>query len=297
MFSLLLPILCTPAAMPECLPAHIHYIQEPENGNQEQKPKAKPKKKKFARLTSPMKKSVQKGMRLIEKGEEEEDIADGVADLKGIGEAAIPLCFDSVVRMEKAGRLDPLWEALNQILIDDDLELAWKSVKKKHVDALRIYLVRRWADSSLKNCEEFLSEHMESENPDIAYEAARGLARRGVASAVPAIEAQVAKQWLKQADRLRADFAGIERGPLVAAITPLLKRKRFKEKLAAIRMFELFGVEDQARLMTPFLSESDTTLRLAAINACRVIIAKEEPLERPSMTEIIERAEAWKAKL
>lgn len=297
MLSLLLPLLCPPAAMPEALPTYLNLLQEPQDGDQEGTPAAKPKKKKFARLTSPMKKSVQKGMRLIEKGEEAEEIAAGVAQLKKIGEAAIPMCFDAVARMNKADRLDPLWETLHSILLDDDLELAWNSVKKKHIDALRIYLVRRWADSSLQGSKDFLTEHMENENPDIAYEAARGLARRGVPSAVPAIETQVAKRWLKEADQLRADFAGIERGPLASSITPLLQRKRFKEKLAAIRMFELFGVEEHVRLMTPFLSESDTTLRLAAINACRVIIAKEKPLKRPSMTEIIERAEAWKAKL
>lgn len=292
--SLLLPLLCPPAA-PACLPSCLLPLQEtaPETDSLEKKPK----KKKFARLTSPKKKAAQKALRLIEKGEKEEELAEGVAQLLELGEAVIPLSFDAVKRIEGTGRLDSLWTVLDTILVDDDLELGWKSVKTKHLDALRIYLVRRWAESSLKESEAFLTEHMAHENPELAYQAARGLARRGVASAVPAIEAQVAEKWLKEAARIRADFAGIKRGPLVSEITPLLQRKRFKEKLTAIRMYELFGVEEQARLLTPFLSESDTTLRLAAINACRAIISKEEPLDRPSMTEIIERAEAWKAKL
>ena len=276
---------------------YVPMAQEPESDPQEEKPKPKPKKKKFARLTSPKKKSVQKGLRLIEKSEKPEDIEAGIAQVLEIGEAAIPLCFDAIKRMATADRLHEIYQCLDTILVDDDLELGWKSLKTKHEDVLRMYLVRRWADSSLKGSEKFLAEQMKSENPALAYQAARGLALRGVASSVPAIEAEVAAKWLKEADRFRADFADIERGPLIAEITPLLQRKRFKEKLAGIRMFELFGVEEQSRLLAPFLSESDTTLRLAAINACRVIIAKEEPLQRPSMTEIIERAEAWKAKL
>jgi len=279
----------------------MHFVpmaQEPESDPQEEKPKPKPKKKKkFARLTSPKKKSVQKGLRLIEKSEKPEEIEAGIAQVLEIGEAAIPLCFDSIKRMATADRLDEIYQCLDTILVDDDLELGWKSLKAKHEDALRMYLVRRWADSSLKGSEKFLAEQMKSENPALAYQAARGLALRGVASSVPAIEAEVAAKWLKEADRFRADFANVERGPLMDQITPLLQRKRFKEKLAGIRMFELFGIEEQSRLLAPFLSESDTTLRLAAINACRVIIAKEKPLQRPSMTEIIERAEAWKVKL
>ena len=297
--SLLLPLLCptaTPTSLPYCLP----IVQEPApdaDQQEDEKPKAKPKKKKFARLTSPNKKSAQKGLRLIEKGEEEEDIAEGVAQLLELGEAVIPLSFDAVKRIEGTGRLETLWTVLDTLLIDDDLELAWSIVKSKHPDALRVYLVRRWANSDLKDSEKFLSKNMVHENPEIAYQAARGLARRGIASAMPAIEVQVSEKWLKESARIREDFAGIERGPLMAELTPLLKRKRFKEKLTAIRLFELFGPEDQIAVLAPFLSESDTTLRLAAINACRVIVAKEEPLDRPSMTEIIERAEAWKAKL
>ena len=294
--SLLLPLLSSPAADHASMP-YVPMAQEPEAEPQEVKPKPKPKKKKFARLTSPKKKSVQKGLRLIEKSEKPEEVAQGIAQVLEIGEAAIPLCFDSVKRMAVANRLDEIYQCLDTILINNDLELGWKHVKTKHDDALRIYLVRRWADSNLKGSEKFLTEQMKSENPALAYQAARGLALRGIASSVPAIEAEVAVKWLKEADRFREDFAGIERGALVSAITPLLQRKRFKEKLAGIRMFELFGVEEQARLLAPFLSESDTTLRLAAINACRVIIAKEKPLQRPSMTEIIERAEVWKAKL
>ncbi|MHC4822863.1 MAG: hypothetical protein ACYTEP_02475 [Planctomycetota bacterium] len=297
MLSLLLPLLCPVASSDLVLDAPLP-LQEPESAPlQEQEPEKK-KKKKFARLTSPMKKELQAGLRLIEKGDPEEgEIEEGVTRLIAIGEAVIPSMFGAVKRMEKADRLEPHWQVVDALLVDDDLPLAWTLLKKKSPDSLRLYLVRRWADSSLEGTAAFLKGFVDHEHPDLAYEAARGLARRGFVEAVPAIEAQVAKHWLKEADRLRADFAGVERGPLVSAIMPLMQRKFAKEKLAGIRMFELFGVEEQARVLSSFLSESDTTLRLAAINACRVVVAKEEPLGKPSMTEIIERAEAWKAKL
>lgn len=299
MILLTLTLLCSPDAVASDfhLSRPLLEMQEPEASGEQEGEKEKPKKKKFKRLTSPQKKQVAAGMRLIEKGEEEEEVEEGVAKLIALGEAAIPSCMDAVKRMDAVGRLDSLWQVLDTILIDDDLPLAWSLLKKKSHDALRVHLVRRFADSSLKETAAFLKEQLEGENSDVAYEAARGLALRGDASVVAIIEKQVAQFWLEDADRLRADFAGLERGPLAGELLPLLQRKHTKEKLAALRMVELFGTEEQCKLMMPFLSESDTTMRLAAINVCRVILDGEAPLKRPSMTEIIERAEAWKAKL
>lgn len=298
MYFLTLTLLCAPTpdadgsawALPDLV------LQEPAEGVQEEVEK-KPKKKKFARLTSPMKKEVGAAMRLIAKGEEEEEIAEGVARLIEVGEAAVPSCFDAVKRMEEADRLQPLWQVLDTILVEEDLELGWSILKKKASETLRVYLVRRFADSTLKAAPKFLAKQLESEQEARIYEAARGLAWRGEASVMPILEQQVRDYWLEEAERLRTDFAGIERGPLTEAIEPLLLQQRTKEKLAALRLVELFGDAPLAKQVAPFLSESDTTLRLAAINACRVVIDGEAPLARPSMTEIIERAEAWKAKL
>ncbi|MGB0954176.1 MAG: hypothetical protein ACPG31_13220 [Planctomycetota bacterium] len=296
---LTLTLLCSPDAMASdlAMTAPLVALQEPEASAEQEGEKEKPKKKKFARLKSPDKKKVAAAMRLIEKNEEEEDVAEGVAQLIAIGEAAIPSCMDAVKRMDGVGMLEPLWQVLDTLLLEDDLDLAWGLLKKKSPDVLRVYLVRRYADSKLEEVEVFLKEQLANENPDLAYEAARGLALRGDASVVAVIEQQVAQFWLEDADRLRADFAGVERGALSAELLPLLQRKHTKEKLAALRMVELFGTAEQCKLMLPFLSESDTTMRLAAINVCRVILDGEAPLKRPSMTEIIERAEAWKAKL
>ena len=257
----------------------------------------KPEKKKFARLSSPDKDMALSGLPAIEKGEKQEDIDAGVKLLLDLGEAVIPLCLDSVARMEKVSRLDPLWACLNGVLVDDDLKLAWTSLSKKSPDAARMYLLRRYSDSTRKDAADFLQLMMASKAPAVAYEAARGLVLRGNQDALSIIEEHIQSRWLKEAATFRLDFAKVNRQALSSALAPWLKRTRLKEKLAGLRMFELFGIPEHIRLVAPFLAESDTSLRLAAINACRVVVAKEVPLERPSMTEIIERAEAWKAKL
>ena len=287
-----------PEAAPVAAPIAAFAAQEPADKTQDPKAeKPKPEKKKFARLSSPNKKIVQSGLRGLEKGEEQEDIDAGVAKLIGIGEAAIPMCLDATARLEKVKRTDPLWQVLDGILIDDDLALAWKSLRKKSPAGVQIYLTRRYADSKRKDAADFLKPLVKSETSALAYEAARGLVLRGNTDALVMIESEVRSRWLKESATFRADFAGVDRAPLSSIITPLLNQTRLKEKLAALRMFEMFGIKEDAPLLAPFLSESDTSLRLAAINACRVVVAEEAPLARPSMTEIIERAEVWKTKL
>ncbi|MCP4092903.1 MAG: hypothetical protein GY747_05575 [Planctomycetes bacterium] len=300
-----LPLLLLCATSPSATTAPTALVfaqaetnQEPADATQEPgTEKPKPEKKKFARLSSPNKKIVQGGLRDIEKGEEQEEVEEGVAAIIAIGEAAIPMCLDATARMEKVGREDAIWQVLDSILVNDDLALAWKVLKKKAPANVRVYLTRRYADSERKDAAKFLQPLMESEDGAMAYQAARGLVLRGDTTAIAKIESQVRSRWLKESATFRADFAGVDRAPLSESVTPFLQRGRLKEKLAALRMFEMFGIKEHAPQLAAFLSESDTSLRLAAINACRVVLAGEKPLDRPSMTEIIERAEAWKAKL
>ena len=70
-----------------------------------------------------------------------------------------------------------------------------------------------------------------------------------------------------------------------------------KSRLLGLHLFELFGVKENANLLADNLNNSDTALRLGAINACRVVVAGEEPLLRPSMTELIELANSWSDKI
>lgn len=71
MLLLLLPLL-QPIVHTVPHGAAVVRLQEPDSAPAAQEEEKKEKKKKFARLTSPMKKELQAGLRLLEKGEEEE---------------------------------------------------------------------------------------------------------------------------------------------------------------------------------------------------------------------------------
>jgi hypothetical protein len=293
------------ADAPALLQESSEATQEPGDDHTQKHPPEK-EKKAFERLTSPNKKKLQAAIRLIEKGDPEEgEIAAGIDQAKELGEAAIPMLLTSVSRLEKVERVEHLWTCLDTLLHDGHLHLAWDLRKKKSPVVLDVYLLRRYSDASRKDSRMFLEEQLallekekdEARKKALRYEIARGLAFRGQADQLDAIDAVIQADWLTRAQELRADFAGINRKPLADKAAEYLQRRPRKEKIASLHLFELFGEKEQARKLLHFLSESDTSIRLAAIDACRVVVDGEPPLNKPSMTEIIERAESWKTRL
>lgn len=262
-----------------------------------QEPEAPPPKKEFARLSGLEQKAVQEDLVALRRAEKDEQRAEARARIVAYGEGAIPFVFDATPKTIEAGRFADHAAILDALLMDDDLHLAWGLLKKKAPEELRGHLVRRWADSAREDAVKFLTPLLADAAADIAYQAGRGLLRRGDRAGAPVVLDAMRKRWTKEAATLRADFAGLERGPLADLPRESLASSKLQERLLGIRLFELFGVKEQAKLLLPVLDESDTTLRLAAIDACRVVIAGEPPLEKPSMTQIIEHAEAWKKRL
>jgi len=256
-----------------------------------------PPKKEFARLTGVQQKTVLEDLVVFRKAEKPELREQARARLLALGEGIVPQVLDTAPQYLESGRLPDLLGLLTAALADADLHLAWGLLKKKTPEGLRAYLTRRIADSAREDAPALLKPLLKDAQAAVAYEAARGLLRRADREGLPLVSAALRSRWTLDAARLRADFAGLERGPLADVSLDSLASSKPQERLLGLRLYELFGVKEHAKLLLPALSESDTTLRLAAIDACRVVIGGEPPLEKPSMTQIIEHAEAWKKKL
>ena len=76
-----------------------------------------------------------------------------------------------------------------------------------------------------------------------------------------------------------------------------IQSKDKNKRLLGLHLFELFGEVKNSFLLRDGLRDSDTSIRLAAINACRVVIDNKPYLARPAMTQIIELAREWEKRL
>jgi hypothetical protein len=280
-----------------CLPHHIfgQELDTPANNEVVQKVK-------FARLKSKENKSMMTALRLIEKGviNEEDDINevnDGVDKLISVGEGAIPKCLTSFQRMAKTDRQLYLTVVLDSLLLDDDLHIALDLCNKKTPAEVYTYLMSRWADSTRDDGSEVLSFHFKIDSEEVQYHCVRGLLKRGDESVVTACIQIIDTRWKDHKQQLRSDFSGMSRGIMSPIIEEKITTPNKKVRLLGLHLYELFGLKDNSSILADNLNNSDTALRLGAINACRVVIAGEEPLLRPSMTELIELANEWSAKI
>ena len=103
--------------------------------------------------------------------------------------------------------------------------------------------------------------------------------------------------WKERAAQIRGVLNGLRSAALDEALLNRLKADDRKQQSAALRLIAAGGTKATLSAVAPFLDSGDPTLRVDAINACRVLVAGEPPLDRISVFEAIELAKAWKAKL
>ncbi len=292
-------------SLPYLLLAAISFLSLPQQiiaQESEQEDVEVVQKKKFARIKSTEKKMMMKALRLIEKGENDnendiDEISDGIASLIELGECVIPKCLTSFPRMAKVERQQHLTRVLDSILLDDDLHIALELCNRKTTNHVYAYLMQRWTDSSREDRKEVLNNYLSIDDEAVQYHCVRGLIQLGDKLMVNACVKIIDSQWKDNKQQLRNDFSGVSRGIMSELIAEKVSTPNKKVRLLGLHLFELFGLIEDASILADNLNNSDTALRLGAINACRVVVGGEPPLLRPSMTELIELATEWSSKI
>ncbi|MBC8329410.1 MAG: hypothetical protein ISR76_04255 [Planctomycetes bacterium] len=280
------------------LPAPVFLPQPQEPAATAEKTEKKAEKRAFPKLQGPDKRKAE-GWLLDLRSSKKDETADAARDgLSALGAAVVPAAIQYWTKMGEE-RLPYLVAVLDAALADLDLDLAWKEVDKKTAPEARVYLVRRVADSQRKDALELLAARLKDaeEGSREAYEAARGLAWRKDDRGLAGLLAATGEDWGEHRDRLRKDFAKIERGPLSVQTAGLVRQAKSREdRLAALHLFELVGGKTQLGAMKPVLRDPDNIIKLAAINACRAVHG-EEPVDNASVMQIIDLGRSWEARI
>ena len=103
--------------------------------------------------------------------------------------------------------------------------------------------------------------------------------------------------WRKhlQAAAECAKTAGPDVGNAIAAA--MTKAKGRREQLGTLRLLTYAGSKEHARSVAPGLDSNDNNVKIAAINALRRLVDGDDPIEKLSTFDAIERANKWKARL
>lgn len=132
---------------------------------------------------------------------------------------------------------------------------------------------------------------------EVAYRAAVGLASLGDASGMERVFDRAVRDWKTCRAWLEP---ALERGrgeALSNFLTTKLAGKEFDEKVTALRLFRSAGAKEHARKVAVELDSSDHMVKKEAINALRVVVLDQKPIDDLSVFQSIEMAKEIKSKL
>ena len=236
--------------------------------------------------------------------ERSEDVAaEAQLALSAMGSSAAPLLIRSLGKEKGRAAGERIRFALASILDQQHSRLIAKSFDDRS-PAIRVWAliaVSRTPDSGLQ---EAVRGHWKTltKRGDKAEELERyaaGLCLLSVQDTQglePVVSATLA-HWKQRAPEIRSVLDGLRSPALDRALLERLKDEGSKVQSAALRLIAAGGTRATLSAVAPFLDSGNPTLRIDAINACRVLVAGEAPLDRISVFKAIELAKTWKARL
>lgn len=249
----------------------------------------------------------------VRKARTEEMAITGARQLEEIGPAAAPFLFKSLKSEKDAETRSRLEAVLDSITGPEHTRLLAEFLEER-ANAPRRYAARRIAqlgDPGLKEVAEGLlvdlTERAEDKRARPPVEpldldlAAVMCVSTGSLAGVPRVIALAApepwKTWSPAIEGAcaHARSAGAEVG--AAFSQGLAKAGTPGERVVFLRLITYAGSKDQIPPIAPLLDAEQNQVKVAAINALRMIVDGAAPLKRLSSFDAIERANRWKARL
>lgn len=249
----------------------------------------------------------------VKKATTDEMARQGAEEIKAAGAGAAPGLLaalgkerDEAARRRLAAALDSITEAQHTRLLAQEFES-----KKEHVQAYVLRRVAELGDPGLKGEAKGLWDglvamraHPKKKNKvddDHERRVAILLVSCGSTDSLPLVlelaGSKSFQAWRThlQAAAESAKAAGPEVGNAIGAALP--KAKGMNEQLGTLRLLTFAGSEDHAQAVRPALDSPNNGVKIAAINALRRLVDGEDPIQKLSAFDAIERANKWKARL
>ncbi|MDB2576128.1 hypothetical protein N9Z54_02870 [Planctomycetota bacterium] len=256
---------------------------------------------------------VKQSISRVRKARTEEMAVKGAQQLKEFGPAAAPLLFKSLKSEKDAEARTRLEAALDSITTSEHTRLL-AEVLEESADAPRRYAARRIAELGDPGLRERSEAHLASltaragdkrarkpvEPLDLDLAAVLCLSAgspEGLDRVIDLAAPEPWKSWSPAIERASAHAkdAGAEIGAELSE--RLSKATSPADRVVLLRLLTYSASPDQIAPVVPLLDVEQNHVKVAAINALRMIIDGEAPLKRMSSFDAIEHAKRWKARL
>ncbi len=249
----------------------------------------------------------------VHKATSDEMAATGLATIQAEGAAAAPLLLKTLLREKDDEAIERVSGALDAVTTRTHTRLLAESFED-NAAALRRYALRRVAvlgDKGLRETAEALVASFEKraesrskktrvEDLDLDLAAALALSTGSLLGVERSLKLAGSKSWSEWSDTLEGAAAGARAAgdDVASAIAAFLAPdKKDGERVAALRLLTYAGSEKQARAVRPLLDSNANHLKVAAVNALRMMVDGDPPLKKLSAFDAIERAQKWKTRI
>ncbi len=241
--------------------------------------------------------------------------AAGRSEIQLEGAAAAPFLLKAIAKERKDDARTRLCEALNLVTKQEHTRLLAEFLDHKSPD-MRVYIMRRLAvlgDPGLRERTEALLVEIEEKAADprkakkLHEDEADRAAILAISTGSPTgldrcVAIAGSKTWPAWRDPMRAaaaqaKAAGTEVADGLRTVLAPSSKPTLADRAAALRLIAYAGHEEHARCVLPSLDDTANHVIIAAINALRMMVDGDPPIDKLSSFDAIGRAKKWKGRL
>ncbi len=162
--------------------------------------------------------------------------------------------------------------------------------------------VRRWSVGwigrhTLPDQEKALRRALGDDDAAVSFRAALGLLGLGNGDVLDKVLADCMEDWRSKAALVDSIAAPGRSNELAQALVDRIANAPVNERVTGLRLARSLCPKDYAAVLGTFLDDDAATVKKEAINALRVVVDGDEPLENLSVFQAIDAAKKWKERL
>lgn len=227
--------------------------------------------------------------------DKEKVVAAAEQELIGYGAAAAPLLLQRLddKTLEDGSRLMAI---LDRVVTTEYLPLVLERADFRAVKVRR--WVSRWlARSHDERARKALVEACDDDDAVVVWHGWLGRAGFGDVEAVPHLIARCREHFRDEVDLIAAVLPAARSDEMAAAVLDRTIREDELTRVAGLRLLRYLAPPSYAGRVALGLDASQHNVKKATINALRVIVDGDEPLENLSVFQAIEQAKRWKERV
>lgn len=185
---------------------------------------------------------------------------------------------------------------LDRVLEPQHAPLLEPLLEQREVHARR-YASLRIARFHAKDSEPALRDALEDEDADVAFHAALGLAGLGDLEQLDAVYERCNDDWREIGDVVTEVLAPLRSSEATAWVRKRLMSADDRGKVTCLRLMRSLCTRELAGLIAIHLDSEQAAIKKEAINALRVVVDGDPPIENLSSFDAITMAQKWKERL